>query len=255
MNKELVFLKGIAKGNKYNELMKSINAAVILHQGQTRKSKEPYIDHPTRVASALYSLGIHEEDILAVAILHDTIEDCKITSRDLIEKYQINENIVRNVILLTKTTVDDDKYYLDIQNNPIALLVKLADRAHNISTMHSFSLEKIEKYIEETERRILPLYKYGVKYYPQYSDQIYYMKYHIESVLNSVKFMYNMLIELRNNAQQLHRDIMNETKRNILNDSFITCYECNGYGYVEDEVTMKTCPVCQGAKIIHRKEE
>ena len=188
-HKEMVFLKGFARGQKLYNLLKAINAASILHEGQLRKDGDPYINHPMRVTSALIALKIHNDDILSTAMLHDVLEDCNITTKELSEKYEINSGVINNVVALTKTEdMSIDEYYGRIMDFPVALLVKISDRCHNVSTMiKGFSHDKILDYTIETEEYILPLIKYGRSFYPHYSDQLFYMKYHIESVLQAVR--------------------------------------------------------------------
>lgn len=188
-HKEMIFLRGFAKGNHLYNTMKAITAATKLHEGQTRKSGEPYVNHPMRVTSALVALGIRDDMILATAMLHDAVEDCNITPEGLAREYGIDGTIIENVVALTKTPgYNEERYFDGIRMNPAALIVKIADRCHNISTMmEGFSPEKMRQYVNETEEHILPLCRYGKRYYPEYSDQIFSMKYHIESVLNAVK--------------------------------------------------------------------
>jgi len=201
INKEMAFLIDFAKENKLIHLLESIDAATLLHEGQKRKDGEPYINHPLRVTSALVRLNILDDTILATAMLHDVIEDCNITPEELELKYNLNCEIIKNIVALTKIPgMSIEKYYGDIMNHPKALLIKISDRCHNISTMvKSFSLEKMKNYCDETEDYILPLLKYGRKFYPNYSNQLFSMKYHIESVLDAIKGFIEILEKRKEN--------------------------------------------------------
>lgn len=192
MNKELIFIKGFAKGKEYWKLMEAIHIAISLHEGQKRINGEEYIDHPTRVTSFLISIGITDQQTLVDGMLHDVIEDCHLTRRDLILKYKIEDGSALDIEALSKTPkLSKEKYYQNIIERGVrAMLVKIADRFHNISTMAgAFSLEKMLEYVEETENYVLPMCSIIKKKYPEFSDQAYAMKYMIESFNRTIKFL------------------------------------------------------------------
>lgn len=142
-----------------------------MHEGQTRKDKvTPYISHPIRVTSLLRSAGVHDDYLLSAAVLHDVIEDCKVTS-GMLKDIGFCEETIDIVYLVSKRKAQNvEDYYELIKDNEKAILLKLADRCHNLSTMAGiFTVAGMEKYIEETEKYILPLGKYARKCYPQYS--------------------------------------------------------------------------------------
>lgn len=189
MNKEMVYLKGQCKARKQYGALRAIVLADKLHEGQKRKSGMDYIVHPLRVASALLALKIDSEELISTAMLHDVYEDCNVTEYDMIFKYGIDEKVAKNVTILTKNKgMSTDEYYENIKKSPVCILVKIADRCHNVSTMAGvFSDKKIAEYIEETEKYVLPLCKYGKEYYPDLGDEIFTMKYHILSILDFAK--------------------------------------------------------------------
>jgi len=186
---EFAWLKGYAKGSKLENLLSCLYLAEKLHDGQKRKNGEPYLIHPVRVTCALASLGITDDSILATAMLHDVIEDCNIVASQLRLVYRISEQIVNNVQILSKNEYTvDEQYFKTMEDSPQCTLVKLADRCNNVSTMvGAFTNEKMISYIEETRRFIIPLAKIGRKKFPQYTDQIYYMKYHLESICDTIE--------------------------------------------------------------------
>lgn len=189
MHKELVYLKGFAKGNKYWDMLKAIQIAIELHEGQKRKLGGDYIEHPMRVTSELVALGLHDETLLISAILHDIIEDCNTSRHDLVLGYGFSHDVANIVSLLSKTKgLDTCVYYEGMKQDARAILIKVSDRCHNISTMiDAFSIEKMIAYVEETETHVIPLCKYGINHYPEYSDALFVMKNHIESVLSCIK--------------------------------------------------------------------
>lgn len=188
-NKELLRIKVTAQARGFNNTYRAVYVAEELHKGQYRKSGEDYVSHPARVTSLLLARKIYNDEILATALLHDVIEECDISEEELIHKYGIDEKIVKNVRILSYDKRESkDEYYKRIRENPACLLVKIADRCHNVSTMaDAFSMEKMKEYVEETERYVLPLCEYGKKFLFDYSDEIFTLKCHIESVLTAIK--------------------------------------------------------------------
>lgn len=189
MHKELVYLKGFAKGRQFWKMLKAIQLAVELHEGQKRKLGEEYIEHPMRVTSELVALKLFDETLLASAILHDAIEDCNISKSDLMYEYEFSNDVAEIVSLLSKTSdMPTSVYYDRIKTDARAILIKASDRCHNISTMiGAFTVEKMKEYIKETETFVIPLIKYGITHYPMYSDELFVMQYHIESVTECIK--------------------------------------------------------------------
>lgn len=163
MNKEMIYLKGQCKARGQFNALKAIKVANKLHKGQKRKSGEEYIVHPLRVASSLLALKITDEDVISTAILHDVIEDCNVTKDELVYKYGIKKEVAEYVSILTKTKeMSIEEYYSNIKESPVCVLVKIADRCNNVSTMAGvFNNKEISLYVEETEKYIIPLCMYG----------------------------------------------------------------------------------------------
>jgi (p)ppGpp synthase/HD superfamily hydrolase len=189
IHKELVYLKGFAKKGQYWEMLKAIQVAIELHEGQQRKAGGDYVEHPMSVTSELVALKLHNETLLSAALLHDVIEDCNTTRSELIMEYGFSTEVAAIVSLLSKTReLPTQEYYNRISKNPFATLIKVSDRCHNISTMiDAFSLDKMKEYVKETDEYVLPLCKYSINHYPLYSDELVVMRNHIESVVNCVK--------------------------------------------------------------------
>ncbi|MFC9335841.1 phosphohydrolase [Arthrobacter sp. NPDC057009] len=110
--------------------------ATIAHRFQTDKLGDPYIEHPRRVANRL-----DDPKHVAAAWLHDVIEDCSITAKDL-RAAGISAEVIDAVVLLTRTVENEgDRYYEAIRSNPIALAVKLADIADNTDPVRTARLD------------------------------------------------------------------------------------------------------------------
>lgn len=190
INKAGTYLKGYSNGKNYIQTLRALNAAKKMHGDQMRKDGERYIDHPIKVASELLALQMDTDELLATALLHDVLEDCNVTGIELISKFNINENIVNNLNILNKKGKTTDFYYNEISKNKVCSLVKISDRCHNVSTMvGGFSEEKILSYIEETYDYVLPLCRNLRNFYPECSNQIFLMKYHIESICKMGNFL------------------------------------------------------------------
>lgn len=172
------------------------------HQGQMRKGKEPipYISHPLLVAYHAIMLGLDSDEFISTALLHDVCEDCGVGFEEL----PVNEETRFAVRLLTKedspeskTKETKKKYYSDISENVIAVMIKLLDRCNNVSTMaDGFSREKMMRYIEETEEWFYPMIEKAQIKFPMYEKQIVILQYHIVSVVEALKQVLN---DTRNN--------------------------------------------------------
>ncbi len=113
-------------------LKKIENLARQLHEGQFREySGKKYITHPINVSKLVKGYNAK-----ATALLHDVLEDCKITAEELIKK-GVNKKIVDAVKILThdksKFTYDEYIYNIMVSNNDLAYIVKVADLIHNMT--------------------------------------------------------------------------------------------------------------------------
>lgn len=183
------FLKGYAKGKKMNNTLIALALAERYHEGQFRKSGDPFIIHPLRVCSHLISLKINDDVTCAAALLHEITKKCDLENNgeEIVTKYHIDPKVLELVHLVANVKQKAlPEYYKDLMANPEALLIKLSNRANTCTLLTSYTKEDIAKYIEETNKYIIPLCEYGMSYYPNYSDAIDLMKYHICAVCNIV---------------------------------------------------------------------
>ncbi len=136
------------------------------HEGQFRKSGEPYITHPLGVSYILADLKLDIESILT-GLLHDTVEDTEVTSADINQKFGNEvEHLVDGVTKITQMSFKHthEKQGENIRKMIVAMgkdvrvvLVKLADRLHNMRTMTHMKFEKQEKKSRETLDIYAPL--------------------------------------------------------------------------------------------------
>lgn len=135
---------------------KAYKVADAAHQGQLRKSGEPYIMHPLNVAIILAELELDKETIVA-GILHDVVEDTVMTSEEIAAEFSEEVAfLVEGVTKLTQLKMTTDKIevqaenlrkmFLSMAKDIRVILIKLADRLHNLRTLQYQSPAKqIEK--------------------------------------------------------------------------------------------------------------
>ncbi len=148
-------------------IRKAFDVAVDAHKSQRRKSGEAYIFHPVAVAQIVASeIGLDATSI-ASALLHDVVEDTEYTLSDLEQMF--GETVARIVNGLTKISSlkkDRDvslqaenfrKMLLTINDDPRVIIIKIADRLHNMQTMDSMRPDKQSKIASETLYIYAPL--------------------------------------------------------------------------------------------------
>ena len=129
------------------------------HEGQTRKSGEPYITHPVAVATILADLGMDTETIIA-AILHDTLEDTQLSRAELEEKFGSTvTELVDGVTKLDKVKFRNQqdaaaesfrKMLLAMARDLRVILIKLGDRLHNMRTLGAMAPASRRRIARET---------------------------------------------------------------------------------------------------------
>lgn len=136
------------------------------HEGQIRKSGEPYITHPIAVAGILAELRLDAETLCA-AILHDTLEDTPLAPERIVEEFgEPVKALVDGVTKLDKLQFRDKqeaaaesfrKMMLAMSRDLRVILIKLADRLHNMRTLDSMSVEARRRIARETLEIYAPI--------------------------------------------------------------------------------------------------
>ena len=197
------------------------------HDGQMRASGEPYFTHPIAVAHLLADMHF-DLDTIITALLHDTVEDCDITLEQL--EQLLGETIAQLVNGVTKLTrfelqsIDSKqaenfrKLVMATSADLRVLLVKLADRTHNMETIDGFSRQdKKERIARETLDIYAPLAeRLGITHFQNQLEESAFKVLYPEmqqSIFNRLEFLAN---ENENIIQRITQDLMTLIQNNRL---------------------------------------
>ena len=185
-------LKTLSEAEHLVQTDKALSYAQEKHANAYRKptrfhkdSQVPYIIHPLMMACHAHALGIRDDAVLAVIMLHDVCEDCGVNPEEL----PFPENIRHSVALLTKEKGQPtEEYYAGVMSDSCACIVKALDRCNNVATMvSSFSKKKLIEYVNETEQYVYPLLDHIKREYLEYRDVIFVIKYQLLSTIETIK--------------------------------------------------------------------
>jgi GTP pyrophosphokinase len=145
-------------------LQRAYDVAEAAHAGQKRKSGDPYITHPLAVATVLAGLGMDTTTLVA-ALLHDTVEDTGVTLETITAEFGSEvTHLVDGVTKIDRVKLGDAaqaetirKMIVAMARDPRVLVIKLADRLHNMRTLRFLPPEKQEKKARETLEILAPL--------------------------------------------------------------------------------------------------
>lgn len=213
-DKTYLFIKGYATALKLPQTLRALPLVRKFHNGQYRKGeviidgqsyKLPYVLHVLKVCSTLISLRLpirtdELDNLLAAALLHDSIEDCEQYfpkgGSELVSEYHFSQKVYEAVKLVSKrsgaTEEELNDYFNQIKRNRLAILIKLADRSHNVEDLYVMKPEKLHKYVQETRNWIYPLTTYGKANYPELSDGFTILKAKIVSLTECTETIINI---------------------------------------------------------------
>ena len=184
------------------------------HLGQLRNSGEPYITHPIAVAAQCAEWKL-DAQALSAALLHDAMEDCGITKTDLVERFGIQvAELVDGLTKLDKlefNTREESqaesfrKMLLAMARDVRVILIKLADRTHNMRTMSDMPREKWGRISSETLEIYAPIaHRLGLNQtYRELQDLSF--KY-------SMPWRYNVLSKAVAKARNRRRDLIQKVQ-------------------------------------------
>jgi len=147
-------------------ICRAFQFAYELHGGQTRKSGEPYIAHPVAVAEILRELG-GSPVMIAAGLLHDVVEDTEVTGEDIEARFGSEvRRLVEGVTKLSKINFTSKtesqaenfrRMFLAMAQDIRVIVVKLADRLHNMRTLQYMSESSRQRSAQETRDIFAPL--------------------------------------------------------------------------------------------------
>lgn len=254
---------------------RAYDVAAKMHEGQMRKSGEPYLIHPLAVTRILAELGM-DEDTLIAGLLHDVVEDTEYTNEQLTEEFGSEVALLVDGVTKIGALAFENKeerqaetlrkMFLAMSKDIRVLIIKLADRLHNLRTINYMTPHKIKEKCSETLDIYAPLASrlgiYSVKFelediclrylwpeeYKELSEQIHAKKEEREESLNNIiadvndtlknseieyeiygrtKHFYSIFRKMKYQHKQLD-EIFDLTAVRIIVDSVKDCYAVLG---------------------------
>ena len=215
-------------------IKKAYDYADYLHEGQKRQSGEPYITHPLNVAYILSEMHA-DRDTICAALLHDTLEDTKATKEEIAELFNKDiANLVDGVTKISKMNFSSKveqnlantrKIITGLTEDVRIIIIKLADRLHNMRTLGFKSDFKQKENSLETMEIFVPL--------------AYYIgAYRIKSELEDISFGYLYPKEYKDIEERLNnKKIENES---CLNEMLLNIEEILNNELIPHEIKVRT---------------
>lgn len=166
MDKVLIKINQIYSESDKDLLSKAYHYAEQMHQNQKRASGEPYFTHPCAVAEILIDLGL-DAPTVAAAFLHDVIEDTSATDDDILKLFgkeilTLVDGVTKLDKIHYKSHEEEDaenfrKIFVAMANDVRVIIIKLADRLHNMRSLNFLSNERRQRIAKETLEIFTPL--------------------------------------------------------------------------------------------------
>lgn len=201
-DEEKMFTRLAAQFEAYRmeQSLKALYFARKQHDGAIRKaSGQPYIVHPLLMSSIAMAMGLcgnDWDDLNAVILLHDIIEDTELEFEDL----PVNETVRNGVQYMTFYQYPGEdknaakaRYFRELIKSKEAVFCKGLDRYVNLSTMAGeFPQEKIRKNVVETDQLLMPILKEAKELWPEYQSKIWLIRVMIRSVNETLAGAYDV---------------------------------------------------------------
>ena len=166
-------IKTMYRDDELETVKRAYDVAKEHHKNQLRQSGEPYIIHPIAVASILADLGMDSQSV-AAALLHDTVEDTDVTKADIEREFgdeiaQLVDGVTKLAKVPTETKAEAQaenirKMLLAMSNDIRVIIIKLADRLHNMRTIGYVREEKRRETALETLEIYAPIaHRLGIR--------------------------------------------------------------------------------------------
>ncbi|MCW8855815.1 MAG: bifunctional GTP diphosphokinase/guanosine-3',5'-bis pyrophosphate 3'-pyrophosphohydrolase [Kangiella sp.] len=159
-------LGGYLEESQVADIERAYQLAERAHEGQMRSSGDPYITHPVAAAHILADLHLDHQTIMA-ALMHDVIEDCDVTKQDLGNEFgETVADLVEGVSKLTQIDFQSKeqaqaenfrKMMMAMTQDIRVILIKLADRLHNMQTLGALRPDKRRRIARETLEIYAPI--------------------------------------------------------------------------------------------------
>lgn len=159
-------LNGYLRSSDIKDIKRAYLYAKEKHSGQYRRTGEEYIVHPLFVAYILTSINADKDTIIA-ALLHDVVEDTEASKSDIKDNFgEVVANLVDGVTKINNINVSTDNEYLTSYYKKIivgmsedvrVIIIKLADRLHNMRTLYALPHEKQKRKAKETLEILAPI--------------------------------------------------------------------------------------------------
>jgi GTP pyrophosphokinase len=212
-------------------LTKAFQVAASAHKEQKRMTGEEYIVHPIAVAQLVLEMGFSDTASLCAALLHDTQEDTHITKETLQKEFGHEiADLVDSLTKLDKKSFSSEKSYsaenirkiiLATAKDPRVMIIKIADRLHNMQTLDVHNVERQHKIATETMNIYVPLAeKLGLVYAQQHLE--YYCMQYLQP--DAFTQLQNQLIMNREEREA----VINQVKLKI--ENLLQNYNCLIFG-------------------------
>ena len=227
-------------------IQKAYDFAYEHHKGQFRKSGEPYVIHVIQVANTLALMHCGPKTI-AAGLLHDTVEDCQGVTTDTITEL-FGQEIATLVDAVTKIGAikfkDEEEYlasnhrklFIAMAKDIRVILIKLADRLHNMRTLQYMRPEKQKKIARETLSVYAPIaHRLGIS---EIKNELEDLSFKYLSIMQEYNIQYRIFGRSKH-FYSIYKKMVTKNKRfeeildllaiRIVTDSVVHCYEILGY--------------------------
>lgn len=206
--------KRCANEQEFQEVLKAFNLANEAHKGVRRRSGEPYILHPIAVAKiVVQEIGLGYKSICA-ALLHDVVEDTDYTTDDIRRLFGDKITSLVDGLTKMKTALQNDseldqkslqaenfkRILLTLNDDIRVILIKLADRLHNVRTIEFMPEAKRDKILSETMYIFIPFaHRLGLYSIKSEMENIW-LKYKEPEAYENIKERLNYIMQVRDNS-------------------------------------------------------